>query len=92
MSSKKEVKPENPQSFEPDDLQLLNEHKITDQGFHAAWDAAAVRNPPNSCVEPHYRLVFKYIFCFTWVFSDALEEQQAPSAPKSSAQADMDLD
>lgn len=55
MSSKKEVKLENPLDFQPDDLDLLNEYKITDQGYHAAWDAAATRNPPNSCIEPQFR-------------------------------------
>lgn len=57
MVTKKEVKAENPLEFKPDDLEFLSEYKITDQGYHAAWDAAASRNPPNACVEPQFRLV-----------------------------------
>ncbi|KAI6170842.1 Golgi to ER traffic protein 4-like protein [Aphelenchoides bicaudatus] len=68
MSTKKEVKLENPMDFKPDDVEFLTEYKITDQGFHSTWDAASGRNPPGSCTEPH--------------FSDALEEQHA-HAPSS---------
>lgn len=43
----------------------------------------------------NFRLYLQRFWNFTLlisIFSDALEEQQAPAAPKSRAQADMDLD
>lgn len=62
MVTKKETKAENPMDFKPDDLELLSDYRINDQGYHAAWDAASSRNPPNSTVEPQFRFVIIFSF------------------------------